>query len=121
MKFVRPYRRQVSVAQEDKLAMRVGLFIIRDDATGKVVGTLNAAYHPEIQTVFVDGMDVTETHRRKGYGRRLYEKFELYIRDRGYATVMLNSFEDSRPFWKAMGFVGVDIPLGGLYLMEKDL
>ena len=43
-------------------------------------------------------------HRRRGYGRGLYERSEETLTDRGVKDFWLTSNPEAIPFWRAMGY-----------------
>jgi len=44
-------------------------------------------------------------HRMRGHGRRLYERSEEILRDRGIRDIWLTSNPEAVPFWKAVGYI----------------
>ncbi len=80
---------------------------------GEVVGYVVATeiQYPPITTIrsygFLQEIAVTEKHRKRGIGRRLFEAAEQWLLDRGVSRIevkvdVLNP--DSRAFWESAGF-----------------
>ncbi len=44
-------------------------------------------------------------HRRRGHGRKLYERSERILVDRGITDIWLTSNPAAIPFWRAVGYI----------------
>ena len=56
---------------------------------------------------FMNMLYMLEPNRRKGYGRRLVERWELDMRERGYEQVMTSTLsnEEAQHFYRHLGYV----------------
>ncbi|MBA7472867.1 GNAT family N-acetyltransferase [archaeon] len=48
---------------------------------------------------------IKSEHRRRGHGRKLYERSEGILVDRGIRDIWLTSNPEAIPFWRAVGYV----------------
>lgn len=81
------------------------VFVIRQGATGKVVGfTLTSVRGG---TLYLDQISVDPEHGRQGLGRALMERIFSDARDRGFKALTLSTFREvpwNGPFYKSLGF-----------------
>ena len=66
-------------------------------------------------TLYIENIVIKEPRRRKGHGRRLYHKIEVFARKLGVDYLQLDSENDVIDFWRKMGFKEIDL----IYYKEK--
>ncbi|OGT38616.1 MAG: hypothetical protein A3F11_00735 [Gammaproteobacteria bacterium RIFCSPHIGHO2_12_FULL_37_14] len=77
--------------------------ILRDES-GEVLGVLNA--FTAFSEVYIDDMWVHNTHRGKGYGRKLLQELENHFEGKGFNNINLVTSAFSAPgFYKKCGFM----------------
>jgi ribosomal protein S18 acetylase RimI-like enzyme len=86
-------------------------FVAEED--GVVAGFLYG-FIDQVRTdqAFVHALGVIEGYRGRGVGRRLLERFERAVEERGCSTVVLNTLSDNvqaQRFYRRMGF-GEPVP-----------
>jgi ribosomal protein S18 acetylase RimI-like enzyme len=65
------------------------------------------AYHAK--TLYIEDIRIKENERRKGYGRRLYQKIETMASKMGLDYIQLDSEPDAVGFWHKMNFQDFDV------------
>lgn len=69
---------------------------------GKLVGVLSLL--PNETAVQLRGMAVLETYQGKGIGKRMLQKAEELVHDRGMPSIWMNARLIAIPFYKACGY-----------------
>ena len=66
-------------------------------------------------TLYIENIVIKEPRRRRGYGRGLFHKIEVFARNLGVDYLQLDSEKDVIDFWHKMGFEEIDV----IYYKEK--
>jgi GNAT superfamily N-acetyltransferase len=87
------------------------IVFVADPGDGKAAGYIQASYHVSIEVdplVEIDGLVVSQDHRKQGIGGMLIAAVEDWARASGIHTVRLHTNiirKDAHRFYKDLGFV----------------
>jgi len=120
---IQPRRRAESISIEERTKHPEDPTFFLLDEHEKVIGTVLGTYMFDARFAYVDHLDISEEHRREGYGAMLYQRFERDAIKKGILTIELAAAEDAISFWEAMGFAdsGEYDEQQKLTRMEKDI
>ena len=65
------------------------------------------SYHEN--TLYIEHLAIKEPIRKRGHGRALYKKVELFAQNIGVDYIQLDSEQETVGFWNKMGFSEIDV------------
>lgn len=95
----------------DVLSDSMRIVFVADPGNGHAAGYIQASRHVSIEVdplVEIDGLVVSQNHRRQGIGKMLIAAVEDWARSLGILTVRLHTNiirEEAHRFYKDLGFI----------------